>query len=512
MSNASSLFRSLLIYSVCLPLAVVLGYLVAADFDMTTVTVGGLVLLLLLAPLLLRWHHAWLIFTWNSTLMLFFLHSPAWMALAWVSLLISILQYTLNRNLKFLSVGPVVKPLILLVAVILITAKCRGGIGLQMFGGSSVGGRGYVILLSAIAGFFALTARSFPPQRALFFVGLFFAGQATIALGELSSVVGPGLYFIFLFFPPSSNPGVHSLVNDPGSSGGMARLGGLATACASILWVMLARYGIDKIFTWRRLGRLLVFLALLFISLLGGFRSILLFFLFTFTILFYLEGLMRKPLLPAMLLVCLLGGSILIPFVGHLPLTVQRTLSFLPLPVDPVAQASADMSTEWRLQMWKNVLPQIPQYLWLGKGYVISANDLAMVSTAALESGSYGAEIAGDYHNGPLSLIIPFGIFGVIAFVWFLIAGFKALRHNYLYGDPAFSRINRFLLSLFIAKAIFFFTIFGAFSNDFAFFVGLLGLSICVNGGVAEAVRAPEPKIVYNRFKLPPALRKPVGV
>jgi len=66
----------------------------------------------------------------------------------------------------------------------------------------------------------------------------------------------------------------------------------------------------------------------------------------------------------------------LIPFVGHLPLSVQRTLSFLPLPVDPVAQASADLSTEWRLQMWKNVLPQIPQYLWLGKGYSISAADL----------------------------------------------------------------------------------------------------------------------------------------
>src|SRR5258706_7594553 len=227
MSNASSLFRSLLIYSVCLPLAVVLGYLVAADFDITTVTVGGLVLLLLLAPLFLRWHQTWLIFTWNSTLSLFFLHSSAWMALAWVSLLISILQYTLNRKLKFLSVGPVVKPLILLVAVVLITARCRGGIGLQMFGGSSVGGKGYVQLLTAIAAFFALTARSFPPRRALFFVGLFFAGQATIALGELSSVVGPGLYFIFLFFPPSGSLGVHSLASNAADSGGMARLSGL---------------------------------------------------------------------------------------------------------------------------------------------------------------------------------------------------------------------------------------------------------------------------------------------
>jgi O-antigen ligase len=432
------------------------------------------------------------------------------MALAWVSLLISILQYTLNRKLKFLTVGPMLKPLVFLVAVTLITARCRGGIGLQILGGSNVGGRGYITLLTAIAAFFAITARRIPPERALFFVGLFFAGQATIALSELSEVVGPSMHFIFLFFPPTGT-GVPSSLSDQTGSGGMARLGCLATACAAIIWFMLARFGIDEIFTWRRLGRLGIFLTLLCISMLGGFRSILLFFLLTFGILFYLEGLMRRPLLPALLLVALLGGTILIPFVGHLPLSVQRTLSFLPLQVDPVAQASADLSTEWRLQMWKRVLPQIPQYFWLGKGYGINAADLAMASNAAMEDGTFGTEIAGDYHNGPLSLIIPFGIFGVIGFVWFLAAGLKVLRQNYYYGDPAFAYINRFLLSMFIAKAIFFFTVFGGFSNDLAFFVGLVGLSICVNGGVAEPVRAPQPKVVYNRFKLSPGMRKPVG-
>ena len=272
---------------------------------------------------------------------------------------------------------------------------------------------------------------------------------------------------------------------------------------------MLAGYGIDRIFTWRYLGRFLIFLLMVLISLLGGFRSILLFFLLTFAILFYFEGLMRKPLLPILLLLLLLGGTVLIPFMGHLPLTIQRTLSFLPLPVDPLAQASADATTEWRLQMWKNVLPLVPQYLWLGKGLAMNANDLANVG---LESGSYGAELAGDYHSGPLSLIIPFGIFGVIAFVWLLIAGLKVLRQNYLYGNPAFLTINRFLLSFFIAKIIFYMVIFGAFKSDLAFFLGLVGLSICVNGGIAEPERAPVPKLIYNRFRIPPpALRKPVG-
>jgi hypothetical protein len=510
MSNVSTLLRSLLIYSICVPLAIVLGYLAAQPIDTTTLTVVVPLGLLLITPLLLRWHHTWLIFVWNSALMFYFLRTSAWMLLVWVSLLISVLQYTLNRKLKFLPVGPMTKPLVLLAVVILVTARCRGGIGIQMLGSSSLGGKNYIILLSAIAGFFALTARAIPLKRALFFVGLFFAGQATAAVSELSAFAPPGLYFLFVFFPAATSLSVRPLVNDP--IGGITRLGALATACSSMIWFMLARYGIDKIFTWRHLGRLVLFTVLMFISLLGGFRSILAYFLMVFAILFYLEGQMRKPLLPALLLVLLLGGSVLIPFVNHLPLSVQRTLSFLPLPVDPVARLSAEMSTEWRIRIWKNVISQIPQYLWLGKGYSMNAADFAMATNQALESGDYGTQLAGDYHSGPLSLIIPFGLPGVFAFLWVLIAGGKVLRQNTLYGDPAVGQINRLLLSLYLAKIVFFFLVFGGFGGDLAYFTGLVGMSICVNQGVAESVPVvPQPKVVYERFKLPRPIRKPLS-
>ena len=38
-----------------------------------------------------------------------------------------------------------------------------------------------------------------------------------------------------------------------------------------------------------------------------------------------------------------------------------------------------------------------------------------------------GAAMAGDYHNGPLSVLIPFGIWGLAAFVWLLVAGARFL-------------------------------------------------------------------------------------
>ena len=43
-------------------------------------------------------------------------------------------------------------------------------------------------------------------------------------------------------------------------------------------------------------------------------------------------------------------------------------------------------------------------------------------------------------------------------------------------------------------------------------FLGLLGLSISLNGGVAKPiVVAAQPKVAFNRFKLHPSVRRPAG-
>src|SRR6266481_8120034 len=142
MSNVSSLLRSLFVYSICLPLAVILGYLMANPYDLATFSVVGLVLFLLLIPLFLKWHHTWLIATWNMSAVLFFLpgRPQIWLVLAWFSLFIGLGQYILNRKLKFLAAPSVAKPLIFLTLVVLITARCTGGIGIQSIGSETYGG------------------------------------------------------------------------------------------------------------------------------------------------------------------------------------------------------------------------------------------------------------------------------------------------------------------------------------------------------------------------------------
>ena len=204
--------------------------------------------------------------------------------------------------------------------------------------------------------------------------------------------------------------------------------------------------------------------------------------IFIFTLLFFIEGLHRTRLVVPAFLSIVAAGSLLFLFAGRLPIAVQRSLAFLPMiPIDPLVRYDTEGSTQWRLEMWRDVLPEIPRYLLMGKGYSFSGNE-----QYNMRNGLEAVELVGDYHNGPLSVIIPFGIFGSMAFVWLLIAGIRVLHQNYQFGDPAYRHINVFLVSYFVAKVIFFFTIFGSLHSDLPLFLGLLGLSISLNGGVAK--------------------------
>jgi hypothetical protein len=509
MSNASALFRSLLIYGLCLPLAVFLGYLLANPMDLATVTVVLIIFFVLTIPLLLRWHHAWLIATWNTTAMLFFVPGKpqVWMGLAFVSLAISLLQYTLNRRMKFLSAPSAVRPVLLLTAVVLLTARLTGGIGARILGGDTYGGKKYFMVLAAILGFFAIINRRIPPKRAGLYVALFFLGSATLAIGNLPGAVSPSLNFIFVLFPVTSlDPFTeqHSVVVHQSL---ISRLAGLSGLGMGVIWAMLARYGLRGVLDTTKFWRLGLFCSFTLLGLLSGFRSVLVLILMTLALLFYLERLYQTRLLLPLVVGALLGTGLLAAFAPRLPFTVQRSLAVVPfLQLDPMVRLDAEISSGWRVKIWREVLPQIPQYLLVGKGYSFSGNEQQQ-----MRGDREATELVGDYHNGPLSVIVPFGIFGTIAFLWLLVAGIWVLYQNYRFGDPAYQRINTFLFAYFVVRAIVFFAVFGSLHSDLPMFLGLLGLGISLNGGVAKPAVVPQPKVVFNRFRLHPSVRRPVG-
>ena len=124
----------------------------------------------------------------------------------------------------------------------------------------------------------------------------------------------------------------------------------------------------------------------------------------------------------------IIGALALIPLAEHLPYPFQRTLSVLPYKVSNAARLDAQASSEWRLQMWQALLPQIPAIPSPRQGYVISPLDYDFVmgpeaSVHYTFAENEASALAEDFHSGPISVVIPFGIWGCLALLWFLVAG-----------------------------------------------------------------------------------------
>jgi O-antigen ligase len=204
-----------------------------------------------------------------------------------------------------------------------------------------------------------------------------------------------------------------------------------------------------------------------------------------------LEGLHRTRIALAFLGVMLLGGAVVLTQADKLPMVVQRSLSFLPGRFDYEARYNALASTEWRMDMWKQVLPEVPSALFRGRGWGVDARGFfSTVEIISREDRLASTIYTGNFHNGPLSVLIPFGLYGAIPFVWFLVAGLRVLHRNWKFGSPELRCVNTLLLAAFAARAIVFLVVYGALETDMAIFTGLLGLSVALNGTVAAAAPA----------------------
>jgi hypothetical protein len=488
MNDARTALRSLLIYGTVIPLALILGYLLANPLEMGTFTMVGAVLLILLFPLLLRYHYAFMLLAWNMGAYIFFLpgRMNLWVVAIGLSFAVSFSHRILDKSIRFISVTQLTRPWLALAAVVVATAQLRGGFGLRSFGGETVGGKRYILILVAVLGYFALTTVKIPKERVARYIALFFLSGAVAAVGATYGFLPSFMNFIYLFVPPSATASLHAF-----SIFGILRP--LAPAGMAVFGYLLARHGLRKMFTPGHRWLFVLLCAVAGLTLLSGSRLSLLVMAMIFIIQFWLEDLHKTRLLPALGLLVILCAVLVLPFSSKLPVSVQRTLAFLPIEVDPIAKESAKSSSEWRLEMWRVALPQIPQYLLLGKGYAITQEEFGyMLNQAFAEFGveERGSFVAGDYHNGPLSVIMPLGIWGVLAYLWVIVAGFKVLWRNYRFGDPELRTVNTYLLNSYIVGVITFCVIFGSLYADMVNIAGVLGFSVALNGGVADYWRA----------------------
>jgi O-antigen ligase len=276
------------------------------------------------------------------------------------------------------------------------------------------------------------------------------------------------------------------------------RYTGFSSACTAICMFSLLRWGIKGMLQpskpWR-LGLLLFGFAL---GMLSGFRSAILVPIVTLCVQFFTEGLHKTRY--AVGLAGFFGACVifLAAFSESLPLAAQRAISFLPVRVDPVAAMDARTSLLWRFEMWRVVVNDVlPNHLWFGKGYAIDPADIYLAEESVKRGFQNDFEMSvrtGDYHSGPLSVLVPFGIVGTVPLILFLIAGARVMYRNYKFTDPETKNINTFLLSYFLAQLVYFILFFGGIEADLWVFASTIGISLTVNGGLKERVTEPKVK------------------
>ena len=486
-ANVAAALRSLVVYAVCAVIAIVVGVLMTNPMTYSTFGFMAVLCAVMLIPVLIKWHRPLMIACWSAPLTAFFIKGSPSFAL--VMIVLSITATCVERAMgqkRFIYVPQITWPLFFLIAVVAITAKLTGGIGLRAFGSDVYGGKKYVFLIVAILGFFAISARPIPPEKARKYVILFFSGGLLSVIQDFYPIAPGFLHPIFWLIPPLT-----SMYGGPIELG-VTRLMGTGFAAGALMNVMLARYGLRGIFLSGTMWRPVVFCLAFILIGLGGFRSAILGAAITFLLLFFLEGMHRTRVLPFAVIFALAGAGAIIPLASKLPFTFQRALAFLPPSVVHLssdARSAAEDTWKWRVDMWKALMPQIPEHLLVGKGYAISREDWsaemgAGASVQATDPAQQALALSSDYHNGPLSVVLPFGIWGVIGFVWFIAAAFWLMYRNYRYCGPEMKGVNSFLFAILITSTISFYG--GSLATNMIGFTGLLGMSVAINRGVCR--------------------------
>lgn len=486
MNQDSSALRPVLIYGAILASAVILGIALAAQFDYQSLGVLGLVFGLLISPLLLRWHLQLLYGLWNSTVGLYFLpgDAPLWLVWGLVSLVLIWGERSFFREREFVNVPILTRALAVFAVVVVVTLLARGGIGIKWLGsGELAGGRKYLYILGAMIGYFALSLKPVPPERVNLFVGLFFLGGLVAFVGPLAVWLGAPFDRLQFVFHPGE--GVTS-------SDGMFRVKGFATVGMGIVGWLLSRYGFGGVFHQARLWRPALLVIGLGIGLLSGYRTLLVLFAVALVGLFFFEGWHRTRWLWGWLVAGLIALAVVVPVTPYLPAPIQRAVAFLPLPVDPAVRFDAEGTMEWRYGLFEALSSDVPRYFWLGKGMAISARDMEWAETLSQFGGKSWdySYITGEHHNGFFSVIIAFGIWGLLAFLAFIATGFWVLLQNFRFGEERLRSVNGFLFLNYIGWVLLFFTYWGTLYWSMRDFAGILGLGVALNGGLAMA---PEP-------------------
>jgi hypothetical protein len=335
------------------------------------------------------------------------------------------------------------------------------GFGLQLFASEQWGGATYIQILTAAALALTVSTIGLTPRQWWGALLVMCALSIVPALAELAYTLTHGRLirqYLFMSYDPMSI---------------QSRL--LLETGRGILRFQTAMFATFPFFLaamqWRLARGLrpaLLSLAALLVALvtagISGHRIALLSILVFFVVASLLERRRRPALFLIRVAAAGLGVLVVAMLVARLlPLSFQRALAVIPFAdVSLEARLDAEMTSIWRVEIWKLLLREIPDHLWIGKGFVFSPRDLASLNYAP-GAAMQNFIVSHNYHNGPLTLLIDTGIpglaFGTLFMVATIVVHYRHVRDPW--NDRLLAGLHRLMLAWFISRTLIFFFAFG---------------------------------------------------
>jgi len=475
----SNKLKLLIILVVAVIAAVYLGIAAAtAQFEVIAWVVGSatMIVCILLGP------RIWLLipFLGSMKLTLMIPGQPTTMIVAQALFVGFATLMFLSRKLPFRFKFTELEFWIFLLTLMVVQVYLRNPVGLNIFGGSQVGGRPYVLFgLAFIASLF-LCGLIVPPKDLKTALKLSILGSlANFCIGLLGRFWLP-VNYLFGQGSASAPEGPQREVIDTTMAGrvdfvrSMAQT--LATTVSAFKNPLLAAFS----FKWAPL----IFLSLVFAAV-SGYRNVVAAIALTYFVGLIYRGGFLSIVGSAILGAMALGVVAAVNSVTPLPPNIQRAFSFLPGTWDSQYETDSEGSTNWRVEIWEEVLltDRWIHNKILGDGLGFSASELAMQQNLAYKMktmgnagaiGSSGFDLHreailsnGDYHSGPVSAIRTIGYIGLIVMT---IAQLRMVVHAHRQikrakGTEWFPVVLFFCIPI-VWFPVFFWLIFGGFSLD----------------------------------------------
>jgi hypothetical protein len=287
-------------------------------------------------------------------------------------------------------------------------------VGLRSLSSETVGARPYFNIAIATLAYLIVSNQILSGKLARALPILMFVPEAFVSMISLLVQIKPSLGFVLGRFYTGFLPPIRSAASSP--------LQRVQIGSGKTLITLLCSYfrPLTLVSPARPIRVMLLILGFTLV-LIAGYRSQLMAVIAVFVLASYFRGGIRDLMFVLAGMVFAGAALVLINSVHPLPLPMQRSLSFLPGNWNAYAAADAAGSTEWRVDMWRDV-SKSTRYItnpWMGDGFGFTRAELQAMERELYSTGQMSQEdfmIIGAFHNGPLSAIRFVGIVGLILY------------------------------------------------------------------------------------------------